>query len=204
MPLIGLFQHRNTKEEYPMEPLGSGLISPIMTSSIIRQNNDNNAPQRTCSSSALHKQTVRRSTNASAPTLVTHRQGSEHHYLYHHDPLSSPPVSPPPLSPTNLSFATITRPSLKLLSPTYQPASSLSSADSDSDDDEPLGHLLTPRLRQINQKACSLLSDVSEEGDDDLVPIARLSISRSSVYHLSAAEKYKAKVKAKLRMTDKH
>jgi hypothetical protein len=77
---------------------------------------------------------------------------------------------------------------------TYQPASSLSSTDSeDEDDDEPLGLIRGAR-------PFSLLSDASEDGDDDLVPIARLSISRNSVHHMSAAEKYKAKVRARLHM----
>lgn len=103
-----------------------------------------------------------------------------------------PPLSPPPLSPTNLSFATTARPSWRDMarSPTYQPASSISSSDLDDDDDEPIGLLLS-------SKTFSLLSETSEDGDDELIPIAHLS----NTHCLSAAEKYKAKVRAKFQMT---
>ncbi|KAK4519902.1 uncharacterized protein ATC70_010146 [Mucor velutinosus] len=125
-----------------------------------------------------------------------------------------PPLSPPPLSPTNLSFATSSRPSWREMarSPTYQPASSISSTDDDDDDDDeqdeddsdlddntPIGLRLSPRPVGYG-KSFSLLSDLEEDGDDDLVPIARLSISRESEHHMSAAEKYKQKVRARLQM----
>lgn len=104
-----------------------------------------------------------------------------------------PPLSPPPLSPTNLSFATTARPSWRDMarSPTYQPASSISSSElEDDDDDEPIGLL-------YSSKPFSLLSETSEDGDDELIPIAHLS----KTHCMSAAEKYKAKVRAKFQMT---
>ncbi|KAG1437145.1 hypothetical protein G6F56_013246 [Rhizopus delemar] len=79
--------------------------------------------------------------------------------------------SPPPLSPTNTWINT-----------------SISSS-SDDDDDIPLSSLCAT----FN---VSLLIDEEEEGDDELVPIACLNETPL----LSAAEKYKAKVKARLQL----
>ncbi|KAI9277651.1 hypothetical protein BY458DRAFT_504710 [Sporodiniella umbellata] len=84
------------------------------------------------------------------------------------------PLSPPPLSPTTPSK--------------HRPFSIASSAD---DDDEPLYSLYA----SFNM---SLLSDDEEEGDDELIPIACL---KKNTPLLSAAEKYKAKVKARLQLT---
>lgn len=136
--------------------------------------------------------------------LVTHHKRQSvslesqhiHHHHHHHHYFNSPPSSPtldqflllPPLSPN-----TITKPSWRSIkkSPKWHPASSISSEEEDNDN-EPLGFYLS--------KPFSLLSNSSEDGDDDLIPIARLSTS--TIPHLSAAEKYKAKVKAKLQMED--
>ncbi|KAI8352458.1 hypothetical protein EDC96DRAFT_518008 [Choanephora cucurbitarum] len=176
MPLLNITHHH---EEYSMQLLESHII--LKTKSIMTVNIN----------SSLDNRTVRCSTNTSRLS-VTHLT-SEHS--------QSPPVSPPPLSPT------MTRPSWRMVhSSTYQPACSISSnsseedskdedEDDEDDDNAPLGLLI-----QKPMDCLSLLSDMSEDGDDDLIPIARLSISRSNVHHLSAAEKYKAKVKARLRM----
>ncbi|KAI8380877.1 hypothetical protein BD560DRAFT_387438 [Blakeslea trispora] len=187
MPLLDLTRQKHYHEEYSMNPLGSGTSMSRAKSMMTASSSLDN-----------RRQTVRRSTSTSpSRLLVTHHHlVSEHHYntyLYHHDQ-QSPPVSPPPLSPTTAqpNWRDMVR------SPTYQPASSLSSSSSveeEDDDDEPLGLLIQKHIDCL-----SLLSDLSEDGDDDLVPIARLTVSRSSAHHLSAAEKYKAKVKAKLRM----
>ncbi|KAG1050181.1 hypothetical protein G6F46_004645 [Rhizopus delemar] len=96
-------------------------------------------------------------------------------------PIQSPPLSPPPLSPAESK-----RPLRR--KPRYQPAYSISSSD---DDDEPLSELSAALKSKV-----SLLSDDEEEGDDELIPIACLN----SAPVLSAAEKYKAKVKARLQL----
>lgn len=257
-PLMNLIRTNNSdfdsgnKKVHSHQQLGSGLTSPIITNSIVR-NNDPYMPQisqRSNSSVSLPQQhhhtkqhPVCRSTNSSTPHLVTHQSHQPviptnnepqqiHHYHYYFSPPTSPcnkerfeladyntskqqqqqpfyslyhqnissstsqlpPLSPPPLSPTNVSFATASRPSWRDIkrSPTWQPASSISSSEEEDDDDnEPLALQLG-----ITTKPFSLLSDVSEDGDDELIPIARLSISSP----MSAAEKYKAKVRAKLQM----
>lgn len=96
-------------------------------------------------------------------------------------PIQSPPLSPPPLSPAESK-----RPLRR--KPRYQPAYSISSSD---DDDEPLSGLSAALKSEV-----SLLSDDEEEGDDELIPIACLN----GAPVLSAAEKYKAKVKARLQL----
>ncbi|KAI9473936.1 MAG: hypothetical protein EXX96DRAFT_579923 [Benjaminiella poitrasii] len=113
----------------------------------------------------------------------------------------SPPLSPPPLSPTNMSFAASSnKPSWREMkrSPTYQPAASISSTDSDEDDS--LEEFAAPNTNEA--PLIDLLGDnLSEDDDDDLIPLGQLSISRNSdVHHLSAAEKYKEKVTARLEM----
>lgn len=87
-----------------------------------------------------------------------------------------PPLSTPPLSPADMRS-----PTLKTFKRYYD-------EDDDSDDDQPLSSLL--------QKKISLLNDEEEEGDDELIPIAYLNAKPL----LSAAEKYKAKVKAKYQL----
>lgn len=232
----------SSSNKTPTHQLGSGITSPMITNSIMR-NNDPYMPHiispRSHSSASLPSQqqqqhpVFRRSTNSSStPHLVTHhgrqpvtptnnepqlqQQQQIHHH--HHYYLSSPPVSPtfhkletapfynlyqqqpplspPPLSPTNVSFSA-SRPSWRDIkrSPTWQPASSISSSEEDDDDDEPLFHLTTPTTPTT--RPFSLLSDASEDGDDELIPIARLSSPQKM---MSAAEKYKAKVRAKLQM----
>ncbi|CAO3691882.1 unnamed protein product [Rhizopus stolonifer] len=84
--------------------------------------------------------------------------------------------SPPPLSPTNTLINT------SISSPSDDD-------DDDNDDDIPLSSLCAT----FN---VSLLIDEEEEGDDELVPIACLNDTPL----LSAAEKYKAKVKARLQL----
>ncbi|EPB90955.1 hypothetical protein HMPREF1544_02209 [Mucor circinelloides 1006PhL] len=233
LPRLNLMQRNgSTKKQesrHYQSSLGSGINSynNTVSNSIIRNYNNDPymphiaGPQR--SSSSL-PQTSRppkhpmRHHSSSSPYLPATRSIA--------DPLSSPhpaspsntfyynypPLSPPPLSPTNLSFATSSRPSWREMtkSPTYQPASSISSTDDDEDDEQdqddsdvddnaPLGLMLSSRPVGYG-KPFSLLSDLEEDGDDDLVPIARLSISRESVHHMSAAEKYKQKVRARLQM----
>ncbi|KAG2212331.1 hypothetical protein INT47_001691 [Mucor saturninus] len=177
-------------------------VSPIITTSVARYNDPYmpHIPQHSHSTPCLSRP-ARRSVNLSTPHLVTHRerqsvsleaQHIHHHHYYYLSPPTSPttdypPLSPPPLSPTTPghSWRNIRR------SPNWQPAASITSSE-DDDDNEPLGlHLAKP---------FSLLSDTSEDGDDELIPIARLSIS--TTVHLSAAEKYKAKVRARLHMED--
>lgn len=231
LPRLNLISRNgsNKKQEprHCQSSLGSGINSSnnTVSNSIIRNYNNDPymphiaRPQRSSSSSL--PQTSRppkysmRQHSSSSPYLPATRSMT--------DPLASPtspaspsntfyynypPLSPPPLSPTNLSFATSSRPSWREMtrSPTYQPASSISSTDdeqdeddSDSDDNAPLGLMLSPRPVEYG-KPFSLLSDLEEDGDDDLVPIARLSISRESMHHMSAAEKYKQKVRARLQM----
>lgn len=180
-------------------------VSPIITTSVARYNDPYmpHIPQHSHSTPCLSRP-ARRSVNLSTPQLVTHRERQSvsleaqhihhHHYYYINSPPISPtidqyypPLSPPPLSPTSTvpSWRNIRR------SPNWQPTASISSSE-DDDDNEPLGlHV---------QKPFSLLSDASEDGDDELIPIARLS--NSNTRHLSAAEKYKAKVRARLHMED--
>ncbi|KAI9275410.1 hypothetical protein BY458DRAFT_507358 [Sporodiniella umbellata] len=88
-----------------------------------------------------------------------------------------PPLTTPPLSPSTTEIRSYRK--------RYE--------EEDDDDDEPLLSLLSP----ISKSKMSLLSDDEEEGDDELIPIARLN--RTPVL-LSAAEKYKAKVKAQLQL----
>lgn len=233
LPRLNLM-HRNgsTKKQesrHYQSSLGSGINSynNTVSNSIIRNYNNDPymphiaGPQRSSSSSL--PQTSRppkhpmRHHSSSSPYLPATRSiadslsspppASPSNTFYY----NYPPLSPPPLSPTNLSFATSSRPSWREMtkSPTYQPASSISSTDddedeqdqddSDVDDNAPLGLMLSPRPVGYG-KPFSLLSDLEEDGDDDLVPIARLSISRESVHHMSAAEKYKQKVRARLQM----
>jgi hypothetical protein len=173
-----------------MPSLGSGITSPMITNSIVRHN-DPYMPHIQRPSS--QKQLVTHRSRQTGPDLL---QSTPLYHRSYHSLSQLPPLSPPPLSPTSRSFVTSSRPTWRDMqrAPTYQPASSLSSADSEDDDDnEPLGLI-------HNARPISLLSDASEDGDDDLVPIARLSISRNNVHHMSAAEKYKAKVRARLHM----
>jgi hypothetical protein len=231
IPRLNLI-HRNCTKKEELPSLGSGINNSYnnsVSNSIIRNYNNDPymphiaRPQRSSSSSLPQKSKSSkhpmRHCSSSSPHLPT-RLMTDPHQHYYNAPLSPaspsntfyynyPPVSPPPLSPTNLSFATSLRPSWREMarSPTYQPASSISStddeqddrSDSDSDDNAPLGLILSPRPIDYG-KPFSLLSDLDEDGDDDLVPIARLSISRENKHHMSAAEKYKQKVRAKLHM----
>lgn len=219
-PLKSLINRCNSKKKSNLGPsLGSGITTPIVVNSIVRHNDPympHKSTQRSSSTSlpcSPQKQTMRRATNSSTPQLVTHRSHQSgpdvSHYpskspLYHNHHNSSsyfPPLSPPPLSPTRQSFSTLARPTRRNIQRpyTYHPASSLSSTDDsedevdDDDDDQPLG------LRR-SARPFSPLSDSSEDGDEDLVPIARLSISRDNIHYMSAAEKYKTKVKARLHM----
>ncbi|KAI8636178.1 hypothetical protein BD408DRAFT_426550 [Parasitella parasitica] len=220
-PRLNIFYRSlHKKEEIKQLPsLGSGvnLHTNTVSHSIVRNySNDPYMPQiarnqRASSSSLPHtprppKYPMRYHASASSPNLPPPRSMPDPSITFHHN---YPPASPPPLSPTNLSFATSSRPSWRDLarSPTYQPASSMSSTDddddqedqSDDDDNAPLGLMLSSRPIGYG-KPFSLLSDLDEDGDDDMVPIARLSISRESVHHMTAAEKYKHKVMAKLQM----
>ncbi|CEP08078.1 hypothetical protein [Parasitella parasitica] len=212
--------HRNChkKEELKQLPsLGSGvnLYNNTVSHSIVRNHsNDPYMPHiarnQSASSSSLARPSrlpqypMRYHASVSSPNLPPPRSMPDPNATFVYN---SPPMSPPPLSPTNLSFATSSRPSWRDLnrSPTYQPASSLSSTDdddqdqSDDDDNAPLGLMLSSSPFDYG-KPFSLLSDLDEDGDDDLVPIARLSLSRESVHHMTAAEKYKQKVMAKLQM----
>ncbi|KAI9348387.1 hypothetical protein BD770DRAFT_446330 [Pilaira anomala] len=130
--------------------------------------------------------------NASATTLDNTQPFYTHSSSYCTS-LSSPLSSlPPPLSPnlTRTYWRTISRRSSSNRQP---PAPSISSSEEeeeedDDDDNQPIG------LQFL--KSISLLSDDSEYGDDELIPIAGL-ISSNTPY-MSAAEKYKAKVKARL------
>ncbi|KAI8984626.1 hypothetical protein BDF20DRAFT_834118 [Mycotypha africana] len=133
-------------------------------------------------------------------------------------PLTSNGLSTPPLSPTNMSFAATRRSSTwreMTRSSTYHPAPSISSAEeSDDNNNEPLGPLASPvstnsysnlhytSLSGSSTEESTVISteEDDEEDDDDLVPIAALSICRESGHHMSAAEKYKAKMKAKLQL----
>ncbi|GAN07033.1 hypothetical protein MAM1_0145c06523 [Mucor ambiguus] len=227
-----MHRHGSTKKQesrHHQSSLGSGVNSynNTVSNSIIRNHNNDPymphiaRPQRSSSSSLPQtsrpsKHPMRHHSSSSPylpatrfvtdpPASPTSPASPSNTFYYNY-----PPLSPPPLSPTNLSFATSSRPSWREMarSPTYQPASSISSTDdddeqdeddSDSDDNAPLGLMLSPRPVG-HGKPFSLLSDLEEDGDDDLVPIARLSISRESVHHMSAAEKYKQKVRARLQM----
>jgi hypothetical protein len=96
----------------------------------------------------------------------------------------------------------------KRRSSTWKPVPSISSS-SDDDDEVPLGKIgIIPEgieslsLVQKQGSSSSLLSNTNdEEDDDDLVPIGSLLSSICNSHHLSAAEKYKAKVQARLNMT---
>lgn len=234
LPRLNLI-HRNCIKKEELPSLGSGIgnaYNNTVSNSIIRNyNSDPYMPHiarpQTSSSSSLPQKSKSskhpiRHCSSSSPHLPTRLMTDPHQHYYNAllSPASPsntfycnyPPVSPPPLSPTNTSFATSSRPSWREMtrSPTYQPASSISStdddeqndgSDSDSDDNAPLGLMLSPRPIEYG-KPFSLLSDLDEDGDDDLVPIARLSISRENKHHMSAAEKYKQKVRAKLHMNN--
>lgn len=219
--MVELFQKKRDVKHFPLMNFIRNKkkpVSPIITTSITRNNDPYmpHIPQHSYSSPCL-PQPARRSVNLSTPHLVTHhkRQSvsleAQHIHHHHHYYFNSPPNSPimdqsypptvdqfnhqsyPPLSPPPLSPTTLTKPSWRNIkhSPKWQPALSMTSSE-DDDDNEPLG-------LQIS-KPFSLLSDASEDGDDELIPIARLS--NSTTRHLSAAEKYKAKVKAQLQMED--
>lgn len=231
LPRLNLI-HRNCTKKEELPSLGSGISNSYnntVSNSIIRNYNNDpymphiERPQRSSSSSLPQKPKSSKHPmnhcSSSSPHLPTRLMTDPHQHCYNAPPSPAspsntfyynyPPVSPPPLSPTNLSFATSLRPSWREMarSPTYQPASSISSTDdeqddrSDSDDNAPLSLMLSPRPIDYG-KPFSLLSDLDEDGDDDLVPIARLSISRENKHHMSAAEKYKQKVRAKLHMNN--
>ncbi|KAI8890923.1 hypothetical protein K501DRAFT_281516 [Backusella circina FSU 941] len=91
---------------------------------------------------------------------------------------------------------------------TWKPAPSISSSE-DDDDEVPLGKIgIIPEgieslsLVQKKGSSSSLLSNTNDEDDDeDLVPIGNLLSSTCNSQHLSAAEKYKARVQARLNMS---
>lgn len=206
--MVELYQKKKEVNHFPFMNLVRSkkeLVSPIVTTSVTRHNDPYmpHISQHTHSAPCLPRP-ARRSVNSSTPQLVTHhrRQSvsleAQHIHHHHYYIINSPPVSPttdtsfPPLSPPPLS-PTMSGPSWRNIrrSPHWHPASSITSSE-DDDDNEPLGLQLL--------KPFSLLSDASEDGDDELIPIARLSKANS--HHLSAAEKYKAKVRARLHMGD--
>lgn len=97
----------------------------------------------------------------------------------------------------------------KRRSSTWKPVPSISSSE-DDDDEVPLGKIgIIPEgieslsLVQKQGSSSSLLSNTNDEedDDDDLVPIGSLLSNTCNSQHLSAAEKYKAKVQARLNMS---
>ncbi|KAI7907572.1 uncharacterized protein BX663DRAFT_491349 [Cokeromyces recurvatus] len=147
-------------------------------------------------------QSIMTTTPPNHVTLYSQQCYTSTTFLSSQSPLS-PSLSLPPLSPTNVSLATSSnKPSWREMkhAATYQPAASISSTDNDEDDS--LGALATPS--SIENPLIDLLGDNSseeEDDDDDLIPIGQLSLCRNNdIHHLSAAEKYKAKVRAKLDM----
>ncbi|GAA5814085.1 hypothetical protein MFLAVUS_007575 [Mucor flavus] len=198
-----------TKKTLPIINMirGKKTITPIVTS--VPRYNDPYMPhisQHSHSTPCLSKSPIRHKANSSMPRLTIKPQQVHHHHHHYYlntptcpnSPIPSdqpfythsssystfPSLSPPPLSP-NMS-----RPSWRnsKRSSTWQPAPSISSSEEEDDDDNtPIG------LQLI--KSDSLLSDYNEDGDDELIPIAGLSLN---IPYMSAAEKYKAKVKARL------
>lgn len=190
-PLSFLFKGKKEEEVQllPLSSLGSGITQPIESSVISYFD-----PYSPCIPSVDQRQ---RRVSMMAPS----RRPKEESRPLGRRPIStwiqqshfeqSPPVSPPPLSPTDSLATRASWRSMKRCS-TYKPAASItSSEEEDDDDDEPISQLSTRLNNNIN-----LLSDEEEEGDDELIPIACLHDAPL----LSAAEKYKAKVKAKLHL----
>ncbi|KAG1141080.1 hypothetical protein G6F37_003423 [Rhizopus arrhizus] len=190
--LTCLFKNKKKEEQqtFVLSPLGSGITEPL-NGSIPRELPRSIKQRRrktisiTCSP-PMHSQ--KRS---------TYYESSRHWYtsawLSSHDNNTnySPPLTPPPLSPSPESAETF-RKNIYRRSAYQPPSSSISSSnDEDDDDDEPLSQLFATLNPSV-----SLLIDEGEEGDDELIPIACLN----DIPLLSAAEKYKAKVKAKLQL----
>ncbi|KAI8993232.1 hypothetical protein BDB01DRAFT_775593 [Pilobolus umbonatus] len=123
-----------------------------------------------------------------------------HTHHHHHHFISSNTLSRsssydgmPALSPTHKHLS---RPLWRELSrSTYRPALSISSDEDEDEDEEDYLPATSP------MKTYSLLSDCNEDGDDDLIPIALLNIGcHTNTNTLSAAEKYKARVRARLQL----